>query len=211
MVIYCSVSFTILKSILTLGIESKEHRENLPVLVCYQNSCKIAKNDYSKFKIVCQFTYSIRNSLILNLIKLNAYRYWFDIYLFAFLFQVSATFAASLVTSPALGAYLGKVYSDNFVIWLATAIAVLDVLFILVMVPESLPDKLRTANWGSQISWEKADPLGVSCTSAYLTCRCFKFSFFHFQIHVCWIKPQVAFNELKVAFYKCFYHNYFEI
>lgn len=74
---------------------------------------------------------------------------------------VSATFAASLVTSPALGAYLGKVYSDNFVIWLATAIAVLDVLFILVMVPESLPDKLRTANWGSQISWEKADPLGA--------------------------------------------------
>lgn len=90
-----------------------------------------------------------------------------------FLFQVSATFAASLVTSPALGAYLGKVYSDNFVIWLATAIAVLDVLFILVMVPESLPDKLRTANWGSQISWEKADPLGVSSTGL----RCFHFFF----------------------------------
>lgn len=94
---------------------------------------------------------------------------------------MSATFAASLVTSPALGAYLGKVYSDNFVIWLATAIAVLDVLFILVMVPESLPDKLRTANWGSQISWEKADPLGVSSTECLFGLRCFT-SFFHFQV-----------------------------
>lgn len=90
---------------------------------------------------------------------------------------MSATFAASLVTSPALGAYLGKVYSDNFVIWLATAIAVLDVLFILVMVPESLPDKLRTANWGSQISWEKADPLGVSSTEGLFGLRCFHFFF----------------------------------
>lgn len=90
---------------------------------------------------------------------------------------MSATFAASLVTSPALGAYLGKVYSDNFVIWLATAIAVFDVLFILVMVPESLPDKLRTANWGSQISWEKADPLGVSSTECLFGLRCFHFFF----------------------------------
>lgn len=77
------------------------------------------------------------------------------------IFQVSATFAASLVTSPALGAYLEHVYSENFVIWLATAIALLDVIFIMVAVPESLPEKLRPASWGSQISWEKADPFGV--------------------------------------------------
>ncbi|KAL5016535.1 hypothetical protein ScPMuIL_006124 [Solemya velum] len=74
---------------------------------------------------------------------------------------VSATFAASLVTSPALGAYLEHVYSENFVIWLATAIALLDVIFIMVAVPESLPEKLRPASWGSQISWEKADPFGA--------------------------------------------------
>lgn len=71
---------------------------------------------------------------------------------------VSATFAASLVTSPALGAYLASVYSDNFVIWLATAIALLDVLFILVVVPESLPEKVRPSSWGSPISWDKVDP-----------------------------------------------------
>merc|ERR1719471_1048883 len=52
---------------------------------------------------------------------------------------VSATFAASLVTSPALGAYLEQVYSEEVVVAVATAIAVLDVFFILVAVPESLP------------------------------------------------------------------------
>lgn len=74
---------------------------------------------------------------------------------------VSATFAASLVTSPALGAYLASIYSDNFVIWLATAIALLDVLFILVVVPESLPEKVRPSSWGSPISWDKVDPFSA--------------------------------------------------
>jgi predicted MFS family arabinose efflux permease len=78
---------------------------------------------------------------------------------------VSATFAASLVTSPAIGAYLGKIYSENVVVALATAIALLDVLFILVAVPESLSEKLRPASYSSQISWEKADPFGVSITA----------------------------------------------
>ena len=63
--------------------------------------------------------------------------------------QVSATFAASLVTSPAIGAYLEHLYSDNLVIALAAAVALLDVLFILVAVPESLPEKVRPATWGS--------------------------------------------------------------
>lgn len=74
---------------------------------------------------------------------------------------VSATFAASLVTSPAIGAYLESVYSDSLVIVLASAVALLDMLFILVAVPESLPEKVRPASWGSQISWEKADPFGA--------------------------------------------------
>jgi MFS family permease len=74
---------------------------------------------------------------------------------------VSATFAASLVTSPAIGAYLGRAYSDNLVIALASAVAILDVFFILVAVPESLPEKCRPASWGTQIAWEKADPFGA--------------------------------------------------
>ncbi|KAA0191962.1 hypothetical protein HAZT_HAZT004811 [Hyalella azteca] len=77
---------------------------------------------------------------------------------------VSATFAASLVTSPALGAYLGSVHSDDLVVGVATAIAVLDVFFILVAVPESLPEKLRiSSSWSAaNISWENADPFSVS-------------------------------------------------
>ncbi|RWS29467.1 hippocampus abundant transcript 1 protein-like protein [Leptotrombidium deliense] len=68
---------------------------------------------------------------------------------------VSATFAASLVTSPALGAYLSQKYSESLVVFIATIIAVVDVLFILFFVPESLSEKLRL----SSISlWETADP-----------------------------------------------------
>lgn len=69
---------------------------------------------------------------------------------------VSATFAASLVTSPALGAYLSQVYGDSLVVLLATVIAALDVIFVVLVVPESLPDKIRaTSNLNI---WESADP-----------------------------------------------------
>lgn len=74
---------------------------------------------------------------------------------------VSATFAASLVTSPGVGSYLSYKYSDNLVVALATAIAALDVLFILVAVPESLPEKVRPSSWGAPISWEQADPFAA--------------------------------------------------
>ncbi|XP_058640654.1 hippocampus abundant transcript 1 protein isoform X2 [Onychostoma macrolepis] len=71
---------------------------------------------------------------------------------------VSATFAASLVMSPAIGAFLSWRYGDSLVVLLATIIAVADILFILLVVPESLPDKMRLSSWGSPISWEQADP-----------------------------------------------------
>ncbi|XP_036384504.1 hippocampus abundant transcript 1 protein [Megalops cyprinoides] len=71
---------------------------------------------------------------------------------------VSATFAASLVTSPAIGAYLSTTYGDNMVVLVATIIALIDICFILLAVPESLPEKMRLASWGAPISWEQADP-----------------------------------------------------
>ncbi|XP_076353570.1 hippocampus abundant transcript 1 protein-like [Tachypleus tridentatus] len=74
---------------------------------------------------------------------------------------VSATFAASLVTSPALGAYLSQTYSDNLVVALASAIALLDFFFILVVVPESLPEKLRPTSWEESITWKHADPFSA--------------------------------------------------
>ncbi|PWA24219.1 hypothetical protein CCH79_00016195 [Gambusia affinis] len=71
---------------------------------------------------------------------------------------VSATFAASLVTSPAIGAYLSSRYGDSLVVLVATVIAVTDIAFVFFMVPESLPDKMRLSSWGFPISWEQADP-----------------------------------------------------
>ncbi|XP_019766747.2 hippocampus abundant transcript 1 protein-like isoform X1 [Dendroctonus ponderosae] len=70
---------------------------------------------------------------------------------------VSGTFAASMVISPALGAYLMDRWSLSLVVALATAVAILDVFFILVAVPESLPEKVRV----SPISWEQADPFSA--------------------------------------------------
>lgn len=76
--------------------------------------------------------------------------------------QVSATFAASLVTSPAIGVYLSSHYDDSLVVLVATVIAVADIAFVFFVVPESLPDKMRLTSWGLPISWEQADPFAVS-------------------------------------------------
>ncbi|OXA55543.1 Hippocampus abundant transcript 1 protein [Folsomia candida] len=73
---------------------------------------------------------------------------------------VSATFAASLVTSPALGVYVFRNYGRETVVALATAIAALDVLFVLVAVPESLPQKLKQNAW-APLAWEQADPFAA--------------------------------------------------
>ena len=70
---------------------------------------------------------------------------------------VSATFAASLVTSPALGSYVESAYGKETLVALATAIAALDVLFVIVAVPESLPQKQKVSAW-APLAWEQADP-----------------------------------------------------
>ncbi|CAF4350480.1 unnamed protein product, partial [Didymodactylos carnosus] len=71
---------------------------------------------------------------------------------------VTATFAASLITSPAIGAHLARLYSENFVIAVATGVAILDLIFIFFAVPESLPERLRT---NTKISWDKIDPFSA--------------------------------------------------
>jgi MFS family permease len=71
---------------------------------------------------------------------------------------VSATFAASLVSSPALGAFISKRYSDDAVVLLATIVFVLDLLFTVLFVEESLPQKARGAKQDT-MSWQAADPL----------------------------------------------------
>lgn len=85
--------------------------------------------------------------------------------------QVSATFAASLVTSPAIGAYLSAQYGDSLVALVATVISVADIAFVFFVVPESLPDKMRLTSWGFPISWEQADPFAVSSETVHV-CSC---------------------------------------
>lgn len=68
---------------------------------------------------------------------------------------VSATFAASLVTSPALGSYLSGLYGDTLVVLVATLTALIDVLFILFFVPESLTEKLKPNQCNV---WQSFDP-----------------------------------------------------
>merc|ERR1719412_55961 len=71
---------------------------------------------------------------------------------------VSATFAASLVTSPALGAYLEQMYDESVVVAVATSVAILDVLFIILAVPESLPDKCKPSR---SLTLEQVDPFAA--------------------------------------------------
>lgn len=84
---------------------------------------------------------------------------------------MSATFAASLVTSPAIGAYLSAQYGDSLVVLVATVIAVVDIAFVFFLVPESLPDKMRLSSWGFPISWEQADPFSVG-VNTNPACQC---------------------------------------
>merc|ERR1740128_1415335 len=71
---------------------------------------------------------------------------------------VSATFAASLVTSPAFGAWIETNYGDESVVALATAVAILDVFFIMVAVPQSLPEKCRPSRG---LTLEQVDPFSA--------------------------------------------------
>lgn len=68
-----------------------------------------------------------------------------------------------MVFGPALGSYLVEIYNTSFVTFFASLIALLNVFFIVVAVPESLPYKQRSST--NCISWKKADPFIVSYTN----------------------------------------------
>ena len=73
------------------------------------------------------------------------------------------------MTSPAIGAYLSARYGDNLVVLVATLVALADICFIMLAVPESLPEKMRLNTWGAPISWEQADPFAVRYSLVSLT------------------------------------------
>lgn len=60
--------------------------------------------------------------------------------------------------SPAAGSYLQWAYGDTWVVIIATLISLADVAFIVICIPESLPEKLRLK---SKSIWETADPFAA--------------------------------------------------
>lgn len=69
--------------------------------------------------------------------------------------QVSATFAASMVISPALGSLVQAYAGNTAVFLLSTLISLADMLFIVFVVPESKP---RSEQPQRTISWATANP-----------------------------------------------------
>lgn len=67
---------------------------------------------------------------------------------------ISATYTASLVVAPALGSYIMKNYGIQTGVLIATIVSTVDVIFVLLAVPESLPRKVRATG----LSWKQADP-----------------------------------------------------
>ncbi|CAF1262533.1 unnamed protein product [Rotaria sordida] len=123
---------------------------------------------------------------------------------------VTATFAASLITSPAIGAYLARLYSENVIIALSTLVAILDLLFIYFCVPESLPERLRT---NQKISWNKIDPFGALRNIThdrfiYLICLIVLLSYLpeagQYSCFFVYLRLMLGFSEDEVAYFIAF-------
>lgn len=121
---------------------------------------------------------------------------------------VSATFAASLVTSPVIGTYISKLYGINVVVALSSSIALLDVVFILIAVPESLAEKVRPAGWGHPISWDRVDPFSslrtaLSDPTNMLLCLCVFLSYLpeagQYSCFFIYLTQVIGFSVEKVA------------
>jgi MFS family permease len=99
--------------------------------------------------------------------------------------QVSATFAGSMVISPAVGSFIYTVYGRNAVFATSCVVATLDVIYILAVVPESLSAEnmaRRVVDWKTVRFWvcsapplsETASPtscFGIGVRTIYGICR----------------------------------------
>lgn len=75
--------------------------------------------------------------------------------------QVSATFAGSMVISPAVGSFIYTVYGRNAVFATSCVVATLDVIYILAVVPESLSAEnmaRRVVDWKTVRFWVCSAP-----------------------------------------------------
>ncbi|KAG9509491.1 Hippocampus abundant transcript-like protein 1, partial [Fragariocoptes setiger] len=121
--------------------------------------------------------------------------------------QVSATFAASMIFGPCLRAYLSSHYGDNLVILIATLVAVVDLLFVYFIVPESLPEKYRPQ---PSSLWEQAAPLSTfkkigHDSMIWTLCLAVFLSYLpeagQYSCFFVYLKLVVGFSEEKVAIF----------
>mmetsp|Transcript_35181 Transcript_35181/g.92056 ORF Transcript_35181/g.92056 Transcript_35181/m.92056 type:complete len:501 (+) Transcript_35181:205-1707(+) len=72
--------------------------------------------------------------------------------------QVSATFAGSMVISPAVGSFIYTVYGRDAVFATSCAVAALDIVYILAVVPESLPADIMARR---VFDWKTVNPFNA--------------------------------------------------
>lgn len=124
---------------------------------------------------------------------------------------LTASFSLSLISSPSLGALISSTFGDdNLVICIATGVAIFDLIYILLMVPESLPEKLRQK---SISIWESADPFSsirragkdrmilTLCVAVFLSYLPEAGQYSCFFVY---LKLVIGFNQIQVAAYIAF-------
>eukprot|EP00051_Salpingoeca_urceolata_P030891 m.9838 g.9838 ORF g.9838 m.9838 type:complete len:547 (+) comp3614_c0_seq2:342-1982(+) len=127
--------------------------------------------------------------------------------------QVSATFAASLVLSPALGSFLQRMYGANLVFGLSCFTAVLDIAYIVFFVPESMSCDDDDASSGSgpiELTWERANPFS-SMKAVFSSQLMLHLSFMvllsylpeagEYQCLMLFLKSSVDFSEMELAIF----------
>lgn len=123
---------------------------------------------------------------------------------------VSATFAASLVISPMVGAKIKETYGLDVVVTMASGIALMDIIFILLAVPESLPEIVRPAGWNANLSWDRVDPLSslrqaLSDSTNMILCLCVFLTYIpdagQVSFLFLYLKAIIGFTEEKVALF----------
>lgn len=124
---------------------------------------------------------------------------------------LTASFSLSLISSPSLGALISSTFGDdNLVICIATGVAIFDLIYILLMVPESLPEKLRQK---SISIWESADPFSsirragkdrmilTLCVAVFLSYLPEAGQYSCFFVY---LKLVIGFDQIQVAAYIAF-------
>lgn len=124
---------------------------------------------------------------------------------------LTASFSLSLISSPSLGALISSTFGDdNLVICIATGVAIFDLIYILLMVPESLPEKLRLK---SISIWESADPFSsirragkdrmilTLCVAVFLSYLPEAGQYSCFFVY---LKLVIGFDQIQVAAYIAF-------